>query len=76
MCRMLRTSLTLNAMEKTVRKYATFEKADAADDERHRRLSGEEKLQILFEMIMPECPDEAAIKRSARVYPLAENAKR
>lgn len=60
-------------MEKVVHKYASFEAADRADEEYHRRLNGEEKMAILLEMIMPEKPDEGIIQRSARVYPLAQS---
>ena len=62
-------------MEKIVRKYASFELADQAEDELYREMSGAEKLQILLELIMPENPDEAVIQRSARVYPLAQPGK-
>lgn len=60
-------------MEKVVRKFASFAEADEADLEYYRRLSGNERLQILLELLMPENPDEAVIERSARVYPLAQS---
>ena len=63
-------------MEKRVRKFASLEAADRADEERYREMSGSEKLEILLELIMPENPDEAVIERSARVYPLAQSGKR
>jgi hypothetical protein len=56
-------------MEKIVRKFRSFEEADDADYEYYRKLSGNEKLQLLLDLIMPENPDEAIIERSARVYP-------
>ena len=59
-------------MEKVVRKFHSFDEADNADYEYYRTLSGDEKLQILLELIMPENPDAAVIERSARVYPLSE----
>jgi hypothetical protein len=59
-------------MEKIVRKFHSFDEADDADYEYYRTLSGNEKLQILLELIMPENPDAAVIERSARVYPLGE----
>jgi len=59
-------------MEKVVRKFRSFDEADNADDEYYRALSGDEKLQMLLELIMPENPDAAVIERSARVYPLSE----
>jgi hypothetical protein len=60
-------------MEKIVRKFDSFEAADQADDEYYAALSGNEKLQILLELIMPENPDAAVIERSARIHPLAEH---
>ncbi len=60
-------------MEKVVRKFHSFDDADNADYEYYRSLSGNEKLQILLELIMPENPDAASIERSARVHPLIEH---
>ena len=60
-------------MEKVVRKFRSFDEADNADDEYYRALSGDEKLQMLLELIMPENPDAAVIERSARVRPLTEH---
>ena len=57
-------------MEIVVRKFSSFEDADRADDAEARQLTGDEKLQRLLDLIMPENPDEAVIQRSARVYPL------
>jgi hypothetical protein len=62
-------------MQKTVRKYATFEDADRAEEERYGEMSETERLAILLELIMPENPDEAVIQRSARVYPLIESRR-
>ena len=62
-------------MKKVVHKYSSFEAADAADDARYREMSGEEKLQILIDLVMPEDPNEAVIQRSARVYPLAQHRR-
>jgi hypothetical protein len=59
-------------MEKIVRKFHSFDEADDADYEYYCTLSGNEKLQMLLELIMPENPDAAVIERSARVYPLCE----
>ena len=58
-------------MEKVVRKFESFDDADDADYERFRVMSGNEKLQILLDLIMPENPDGAIIERSARVHPHA-----
>jgi len=63
-------------MDKVVHKYASFEAAEAADEERYRQMSGEEKLRMLLELVTPENPDEAVIERSARVYPLAQCGRR
>jgi hypothetical protein len=59
-------------MEKIVRKFRSFEKADDADYEYYRTLSGNEKLQLLLDLIMSENPDAATVERSARVHPLTE----
>jgi len=59
-------------MEKVVRKFHSFDQADEADYEYYRTLSGNEKLQILLDLIMPENPDGSVIERFARVYPLGE----
>ena len=60
-------------MERVVRKFRSFDEADNADYEYYRTLSGNEKLQILLELIMPENPDAAVIERSARVHSLTEH---
>lgn len=60
-------------MERVVRKFRSFDEADNADYEYYRTLSGNEKLQLLLELIMPENPDAAVIERSARVHSLTEH---
>ncbi len=60
-------------MEKIVRTYDSFAAADAADMQRYRHMSGDEKLALLLDLLMPENPDEAVIQRIARVYPLSES---
>jgi len=60
-------------MERVVRKFSSFDDADNADYEYYRTLSGNEKLQLLLELIMPENPDAAVIERSARVHSLTEH---
>ncbi len=60
-------------MKKTVRKFDSFDAADEAECAYRKSLSGDEKLQMLLELIMPENPDEAVIERSARVHPLTEH---
>jgi hypothetical protein len=65
--------ILLFVMKKIVRKFLSFEEADNADYEYYRTLSGNEKLQLLLDLIMPENPDAATIERSARVHPLTEH---
>jgi hypothetical protein len=60
-------------MEKIVRKFYLSEDTEAADLAEYRVLTGNERLQILLELIMPENPNDAIIERSARVHPLAEH---
>jgi hypothetical protein len=60
-------------MQKIVRKFKLPQDTEAADLADYRDLSGNEKLQILLELIMPENPDAAIIERSARIHPLAEH---
>jgi hypothetical protein len=60
-------------MERIVRKFSSFEEADNAELEYYRTLSGNEKLQLLLDLIMPENPNAAIIERSARIHPLAEH---
>jgi len=65
--------VALSLMKKTVRKFDSFEEADEAEYAYYQSLSGDEKLQILLELIMPENPNEAIIERSVRVHPLTEH---
>ena len=60
-------------METIVRKFTSFAEADDADDEYYHALSGNEKLQILLELILPEDVDATVIERSARVHPLTDH---
>jgi hypothetical protein len=60
-------------MEKVVRKFTSFEAADDAEFEFYRGLSGNEKLQMLLELIMPNDPNAAVIERSARVHSLTQH---
>ena len=60
-------------MEKIVRKFHLSEDTETADLEEYRVLTGNERLQILLELIMPENPNDAIIERSARLHPLAEH---
>jgi len=60
-------------MERIVRKFASFAEEEEADYLYYSELSGEERLQILLELIMPETSDAGTIERSARVHPLTEH---
>jgi len=60
-------------MQKVVRKFRSFAEEEKAESDYYSALSGNEKLQMLLELILPENPDEAIIERSARIHPLAEH---
>ena len=60
-------------MQKIVRKFRSFTEEEEAEYEDYRALSGNEKLQILLDLIMSENPNETIIERSARVHPLTEH---
>jgi hypothetical protein len=58
-------------VEKTVRKFRTFTKAEQADKDFYRRLSGNERLAILLEMT-----NEATsrpLERVLRITKLSDN---
>ena len=59
-------------MEKVVRKYTSFAEEEEAEYAYYRELSGEQRLQILLELVMPENPDAGTIERSSRVHPLSK----
>ena len=65
--------IVLFDMEKIVHKFRSFEEADNADYEYYATLSGNEKIQLLLDLIMPENPDAATVERFARVHPLTEH---
>ena len=60
-------------MEKIVRKFASFDEEEKAEHAYYAKLSGDERLQILLELIMPENPNAGTIERSARVHSLTEH---
>lgn len=60
-------------MQKVVRKFRSFEEEENAEFDYYSALSGNEKLQMLLELILPENPNEAIIERSTRVHPLTEH---
>lgn len=49
-------------MEKFVRQFRSFEETDNAEYEYYRTLSGNEKLQLLLDLIMSQNPDAAIIE--------------
>ena len=65
----LRASVT----EKTVRKFHLSEDTEAVDLAEYRVLTGNDRLQILLELITPKNPNDAIIERSARLHLLAEH---
>ena len=62
-------------MEKVVRKFESWEAADEADLEYYAQLSGNEKLQILLEIIAAAHPEETRMERVVRVYPLGHGER-
>ena len=60
-------------MQKVVQKFSSFEEAEESEYAYYRNLSGDEKLEILLELIMRETPHAATIERCARVHPLTEH---
>ena len=61
------------AMQKVVRKFHSFAEAEEAEYAEYQALTGNEKLQMLLELTMPEDPDVATIERCARVHRLTEH---
>jgi hypothetical protein len=61
-------------MERIVRKFNSFEEADAATVSQYAQLTPEQRLQLLLDLIMPEDPNEAVIERCARVYPITQQS--
>ncbi|MGD0227213.1 MAG: hypothetical protein ABSF71_33215 [Terriglobia bacterium] len=60
-------------MKPVVAKFRTFREADAATRDYYRRLSPEERLEILFQLrAMAHKESDATSGRLARVYRIAE----
>ncbi len=57
-------------MERVVRKFTSFAEEEEADYAYYRKLSGNQRLQLLLELVMPENPDAGTIERSVRIGPL------
>ncbi len=59
----------MNGMDKVVRKFGSFAEAEKADREYYRSLTGQQRLDILLELIasVQDTEDEAA-KGFERVY--------
>lgn len=62
-------------MERVVQKFTSFKEADEATRKYRASLTPEQRLQLLWDLIMPEDPNEAVIERSARVYPIAKQSR-
>lgn len=62
-------------MQKVVQKFSNFDAADQSDIEYLRSLTGEQRLEMLLELISVNNADDATIQRSARVYPLAQSPR-
>lgn len=52
-------------MQKIVQKFSSFAAADRADFKYLRSLTGEQRLEMLLELISVNDPDEATVQRSA-----------
>ncbi len=64
-------------MEPVVAKFRTFHKAEAATRDYYRRLSPEERLEILFQLrTMAHKETDAASGRLARVYRITQIPRR
>ena len=60
-------------MKPVIQKFRTFQEADEATREYYRRLSPEERLEILFQLrAMAHKESDAASGRLARVYRIAQ----
>ncbi|MBM4259574.1 MAG: hypothetical protein FJ147_27210 [Deltaproteobacteria bacterium] len=60
-------------MQKVVRKFRSLAEAEEAEYTEYQALSGNEKLQMLLELIVSEHPHATTIERCARVHRLAEH---
>jgi hypothetical protein len=64
-------------MKPVVAKFRTFEEAEAATRDYYRRLSPEERLEILFQLrAMAHKENDAASGKLARVYRIVELPRR
>lgn len=64
-------------MQRVVAKFRTFREAEVATRDYYRRLSPEERLEILFQLrAMAHKESDAASGRLARVYRIAEFPRR
>jgi ABC-type multidrug transport system ATPase subunit len=62
-------------MEKEVRVFHSFAEAGQADDEYYRSLTPEERLEILFDLVHSQQPNEAEqrLERVCRIIKLQED---
>lgn len=61
-------------MEPVVRKFNTFEEAEAAEREYYRGLTPDERIAIMLDLIFPEGTDAASarLERVCKIVPLAQ----
>jgi uncharacterized protein YdeI (YjbR/CyaY-like superfamily) len=62
-------------VEKAVRIFHSFAEADKAEVEYHRSLTPEQRLEILFDLVKSQQPDEAEqrLERVCRIIKLQED---
>ena len=58
-----------------MQKFSSFKEADEATIKHYAKLTPEQRLQILLDLIMPEDPNEGAIQKTAKVYPLGQQGR-
>ncbi len=59
--------------KKYVKKFATFEEEQQADDDYYRNLSLDGKLQILIGLIGHTDPKDGIVERRIRIYPITQS---
>jgi uncharacterized tellurite resistance protein B-like protein len=63
----------MEGMKPVVAKFRTFDEAEAATRDYYRRLSPEDRLEILFQLVeIARKEGDAAPRRLARVYRIAQ----
>ena len=59
-------------MEKTIKKYSSFEEAEKADIEYYSSLGYEKKLDLLIKLIYGSEKPNGTIERCVRIYPITK----